>query len=233
MTITREDITAFADGQLSPEREAEVAAAVATDPALAQQVAAHRSLKAMLSGHYAPIAEQAVPDRLAAMLAAPREAEVVDFAAAKERREERRRLPRWTWVAGPALAASLALAVILPRGGGEEASPYADAQLASVLDNALVVSQSRQAETRVLLSFRDDADRYCRAFTGTTGGGIACRDAEGWKLEAVGEGSEASTSDYRMAGADDAEILARAQEMAAGPALNAGAEAEAKEKGWR
>lgn len=232
MTITREDIAAFADGQLAPEREAEVAAAMAADPALVEQIEAHRSLKAMLAGHYAPIAEQPVPDRLAAMLAAPREAEVVDFAAAKERREDRRRLPRWTWVAGPALAASLALAVILPRGG-ENASPYADAQLAGVLDDTLVASQSRQAETRVLLSFRDDADRYCRAFTGAAGGGIACRDAEGWKLEALGEGSEASTSDYRMAGADDAAILGRAQEMAAGPALDARAEAEAREKGWR
>ncbi len=232
MTITSEDIAAFADGQLAPEREAEVAAAVATDPALAQQVEAHRSLKSMLSGHYAPIAEQPVPDRLAALLAAPSEAEVVDFAAARERREERRHIPRWTWVAGPALAASLALAVILPRGG-DDASPYADAQLASVLDDTLVASQSQQADTRVLLSFRDDADRYCRAFTGSAGGGIACRDVEGWKLEALGEGSEGSASDYRMAGAADAAILAKAQEMAAGPALDAEDEAAARTAGWR
>lgn len=232
MTVSREELAAFADGELSPARAAEIAAAVAADPALAQQVEAHRSLKSMLSGHYAPIADQPVPDRLAAMLESPREAEVVDFAAARERRDERRRIPRWTWIAGPALAASLALAVILPRGG-DQPSPYADAQLARVLDDTLVASQPQQADTRVLLSFRDGADRYCRAFTGTAGGGIACRDAEGWKLEALGKGSEASASDYRMAGAGDAEILARAQDMAAGPALDAADEAAARAAGWR
>ena len=236
MSITREELAAFADGQLPGRREAEVAAAVAADPALMDEVANHRALKAMLKDHFEPIAEEPVPERLAAMLQptggteAP--AEVVDFAAAKERRDERRKMPRWGWIAGPALAASLAIAVFLPRGS-EVPEGYADAELASALDRALVAEQQRDADTRILLSFRNDDAEFCRAFSGSEGGGIACRDETGWKLEALGEGSEVAGTEYRMAGAGDGEILAIAQELAAGPALDAEAEAAARKAGWR
>lgn len=232
MTISPEDIAAFADGELSGEREAQVAAAVKADPELAQQVERHMALKATLTGHYAPVLGQPVPNRLAAMLAEPYQAGVVDFAAAREKRESRRLLPHWGWIAGPALAASLALAVFLP-GQGAGAPAYADTQLAAVLDERLVAGQSQAEETRVLLSFRSEEGRYCRAFSGSAGGGIACHDDEGWKLEAVRKGSEGALTDYRMAGAGDAEILGLAQDMAAGPALDAEAEKAARAHGWR
>ena len=232
MGITREEIAAFADGQLEAEREAEIAKAFAADPALAEEVARHRALKTMLQGHFAPIAEEPVPDRLASMLRPGPQAQVVDFASARQEREERRKLPHWGWVAGPALAASLAIAVFLPRGG-DTPEGYADAQLASMLDQTLVADQQRDADTRILLSFRNDEAEFCRAFSATDGAGIACRDEAGWKLEALGEGSEAAGTDYRMASAGDGEIMAIAQELAAGPALDAEAEAAAREAGWR
>lgn len=231
MTITPEDLAAFADGELDSEREAKIAKAIAADPELARQVQQHRDLKAVLAGHYAPIVDETVPDRLASMLASPEPAEVVDFIAARDRRAQKRRIPRWGWIAGPAIAASLALAVILPQGGQPEG--YADTQLASTLDNQLVAEQDRGADTRILLSFRNDSGEFCRAFSSNDGGGIACRDSDGWKLEASGAGSEGGGTDYRMAAGSDADILALAQEMAAGPALNAADEAAARESGWR
>ncbi|MBX7459711.1 anti-sigma factor family protein [Qipengyuania huizhouensis] len=232
MTITPEDIAAFADGELSDERDEEIAAAVAADPGLARQVNQHKALKAMLAEHYAPVLDQPVPDRLVAMLAKSQEPDVADFAAARERRETRRRLPHWGWIAGPALAASLALALFLP-GTNDETEVYADTQLAAVLEHTLVASQLPAEETRVLLSFRTEEGQYCRAFSGSAGGGIACRDDEGWRLEVLGEGSEGATTDYRMAGAGDGEILALAQEMASGSALDAEGEKEARVRGWR
>ncbi|MBM0171198.1 anti-sigma factor [Altererythrobacter sp. C41] len=232
MTVTREELAAFADGELTGERAARVAAAVAADPALAGEVEAHRALRARLADHYAPVAAAPVPDRLAALLTRPREAEVVDFAEAKERRETRRTIPRWGWIVGPALAASLALVLLLPGSGGNGAG-YADPQLAAVLDSRLVAEQVPGADTRVLLSFRAQGGEFCRVFSGEGGGGIACRDGDGWRLEALGEGSAGAATDYRMAGASDADLLARAQDMAQGPALDAEAEAEAKANGWR
>ena len=230
MSVSREELAAFADGQLEEPRRSQVAAEVAQDEALAAEVERHRALKAQLGAHFAPVFEQPVPERLTALLGGG-ESTVADFTAARQSREAQRRIPRWGWIAGPALAASLALAVILPRGGAPEG--YAGTQLAAALDERLVVEQVPDEDVRVLLSFRDEAGAYCRAFVGETQSGIACRDETGWKLEAEGAGGTGQGTDYRMASADAAEIMARAQEMAAGPALDAAEEARARAAGWR
>ncbi len=70
MTVSPEELAAFADGELPPERAEQVAAEVAADPHLARQVKSHRALRGLLSSHYDPIAAKPVPDRLAALLAA-------------------------------------------------------------------------------------------------------------------------------------------------------------------
>lgn len=235
MTISSDELTAFADGELTGKRARAVEAAVAADPALLHNLERHRALRTLLCAHFDSITKEPVPDALAALLrAAPGTpaSNVVGFAEAREQIAEKRRLPRWSWVAAPALAASLVLVVLVPRGS-QDSSAYADAQLARLLDRQLVAEQSPGAATRVLLSFRDREGSYCRAFSRSTGGGIACRDDAGWKLAALGEGSQSSNSDYRMAGADDAAILARAQAMAAGAALNADQEAVARASSWR
>ena len=222
MSVTREELAAFADGELDPARAAEVAAAVEADPALAEQVRAHRALKARLSAHFAPIMEAPLPESLAA----PLQPKVVDFAAAREKRERARALPRWTWIAGPALAASLALAVFWPRGG------YVDAPLADTLDNQLVATQAADADTRILLSFRNSDGAYCRAFSASSLAGIACHDETGWVLTESVRATAGQTGEYRQAGSL-AEVMERAQAMAAGPALDAAQEQAAKADGWR
>jgi hypothetical protein len=233
MSVTPEELAAYADGELDAGRREEVRAAVEADPGLAAQVAAHLALKQKLAAHFAPVAEAPVPDRFAEMLREREPAPVADFAAAREKREARRG-PRvhWGWIAGPALAASLALAVFLPRGG-DMPEGYAEAQLAAALDQQLVATQSADVDTRILLSFRTGDGRFCRAFAGEAQSGIACRDSEGWRLHAAGAGAAAQQGDYRMAGGDVTEVLAEAQEMAAGPALTAEQEAAAREHGWR
>jgi hypothetical protein len=226
MSVTPEDLAAFADGELAGERAAEVAAAIATDPALEAQVRAHRVLRQRLGAHFAPIIEAPLPERLTAPLHPPT---VLDFAAA---RETRRAGPvvRWRWVAGPALAAALALAVFGP--GGPDAN-YARGELAETLQEQLVATQPAAASTRILLSFRDSSGAVCRAFAGARESGIACRDSQGWRLVMTGSGSTAQAADYRMAGNPAAPVLERAQAMASGPALDAAAERAARERDWR
>jgi hypothetical protein len=230
MSVTPEDLTAFADGELEEPRRSEVAAAVAADPALVAEVERHRALKGKLSAHFAPILDEPVPESLTALLGGGRP-KVADLTAARQRKAARG-IPRWGWVVAPALAASLALAVFLPRGGSLPEG-YAGPQLARALDQQLVASQASDAPTRVLLSFRNDGGQYCRAFSGTAQSGIACKDATGWQLEASGPGGGAQQGDYRMAGSSSAEIMARAQEMASGPALSAEEEQAARARGWR
>ena len=238
MSVTPEELAAFADGELSGADEARVSAAIDADAELAAKVAAHRKLKRMLSGHYAPILDQPLPDRLAAMLQTDDGGEqekagaVIDFSTAKARQEEKRRLPAWGW-GGAAIAASLVAALVFTtRSGQSEMNDYAAVQLAGALDSQLVASQPASADNRILLSFRNEAGEFCRAYSAADASGIACRDERGWRFEALGEGSEPQGKDFRMAGSE-ADILEQAQDMATGGALNADEEAAALAKGWR
>lgn len=228
MTPTREELAAFADGELDPVRGAVIESALAADPALAAQFEAHRALNARLSAHFAPILEEPVPSRLSAPLAPA--GEVIDFTAARSRRAPRRMLPRWTWIVGPALAASLVLALFVPRSGSGD--DYASPQLTAALNSQLVATQPAEAPIRILLSFRDQEGTYCRAFAGADRSGIGCRDAQGWRLRALDRGSAPKSNEFRQAGSDASAVLAAAQEMAAGHALDAVEEERAMQSGW-
>ncbi|MDP3858345.1 MAG: hypothetical protein Q8Q73_11370 [Stagnimonas sp.] len=233
MTVSPEDIAAFADGELPPARHAEVAAAIARDPGLAAQVERHRRLKATLSARFAPILDAPVPAQLSALLENAHGDGVIDFAAARQSRAERRGwLHRSAWIAGPALAASLVLVLMRP-GSDSPRDGYASGQLAAALDTQLVATQPAGAPTRMLLSFRDDSGRLCRAYAGEAGGGIACREANGWKLRQRSAPGAGAATDYRQAGSGEAGILAIAQEIASGPALDAEGEETARRSGWR
>lgn len=248
-TIDPETLAAYAEGQLGPAEAATVEAAIAADPALAQEVAAHRALKARLLAHFEPVLEAPVPDPLLALIrgagsegAAPA-GEVVDFGAARAARDAapRRSFLGHRWAMGGAMAASLVLGLFI---GGRAPSGAlvreSDGRLmaAAGLDRALseeVSSGSAAGGVRILLSMRDSAGSYCRAFDAGTMAGIACRDDRGWVIRradaAAAPGGEGGA--YRQAGSSDAAIMAAAQDMAAGDALDAAAEKAAMEKGWR
>ena len=224
---TPEQIAAFADGQLEGAELERIAAAIAADPALEKQVAAHRALAQRLGAHFAPIAAEPVPDHLAALLKAPQD----NVASLADARARRKGPPRWAWLAGPALAASLVLALTLRPASD---AGYADAQLASALDSQLVAGQQADAPVRVLLSFRDAGGAYCRAFERAASAAIACRDAQGWQLRnhSAASSGGAPAGEYRQAGSAG-DVLAAAQAMAAGPALTAEEELAARRNGWR
>src|SRR4051812_43918666 len=64
MTVTREEIAAFADGELDGRREAAIGAVIAAEPALAEQLRTHRELKARLGDRFARVLDEPVPERL-------------------------------------------------------------------------------------------------------------------------------------------------------------------------
>jgi len=237
VTISPEELAAYADGELDEARAAEVAAAIAKDPALQREFDAHEALKAKLAGHFAAVLAQPLPEHLTGLLKAPgketpdKDAKVADFATARARRVSKRRLPDWRWIVGPALAASLALALFLPRGT-DAPTTYAGEELADVLDSQLVAGQRADAETRILLSFQASDGAYCRVFSATDSSGIACRDPTGWQLRELRAGASEQAGEYRQAGASHAELLARAQAMAKGPALDDEEEEEARASNW-
>ena len=240
--ITQEQIAAFADDQLEGDEKAQVEAAIAADPELAAKVAGHRALKAQLAGHYAPIVDQPVPEHLAAMLKPAREeapsenvgegADVVSFAKERQKRGLAPTLRRWAPIAGPAFAASLVLALFQPWQTSPLLEGYADPELANALDTQLAATQAADAPTRMLLRFENEAGEFCRAYQSGSEGGIACRDASGWEIEQQFALEESQATEFRQAGSLG-DVMAAAQAMAPDGALDAQAEAEAKEQGWR
>ena len=175
----------------------------AIDPALGRRVEAHRALRAKLAGHYAPVAQEPVPDRLRALL---EESERVVPMARPERR-------RGGWAMGGAIAASLVLGLAIGHMSGGQAGPVglrggvmvAQGDLARALDTQFASAQEG-APIRIGLSFRRKGGGWCRSFDGQIAG-VACREGQGWQVQQALPGAGAGT-DYRQASSADARIMA-------------------------
>lgn len=233
MTITDEMLGAYADGALDAEEQGTVERALLADPELRRRLEAHRRLRAALSERYGPVADEPVPERLSALLAPG--PEVVDLAAARDKRAARRSLFRWPHYG--AMAASLAAGLLAGQlafsGGGpvgmESGAMVARADLARALETQLA-SAPEGADTRIGLTFADGEGRICRTFNRPDLSGIACREQGAWRL-AVTAAPASGTGEYRQAGAPA--VLAQAQEMMAGQPFDAAAEKAARDRGWR
>jgi hypothetical protein len=221
-----EMLMAYADGELDPLNAKRVERAIAGDPALAQAVERHRALRERISNSFAPIVDEQVPDRLAALL----KSNVVDLPAPRTRPI----LTRWREAA--ALAACLVLGLMI--GVGVSRGPvsagagglYASGSLAAALDDQV---GGANGAVKVAVSFRDKQGSYCRVFSSSAADGIACRDASGWALRRTQQGSTPQRGDYAQAGSPDPDLMAAAQDMMAGEPLDAKAEAAARGAGWR
>lgn len=227
MRITDEMLAAYADDELDQVSAARIERALESDPALAKQLEALRSLKATLAAHYDPILTQPLPGRLTAPI--DEAAKVVDLASV---RAERAR-----WFERPvlrygAVAAALALVLLVSLDRtGDRASGFAGPQLARALDSQASGVPGAPG-TRILLSFRDRTGAFCRGYADSAGSGIACHEDGGWKVRMKGGKVADGPGDYRQAGSADAEVMAAAQDMAAGHALDAEQERQAMQAGW-
>lgn len=230
MSFTPETVAAFVDGELDDvtarriEREAE------GDPALAAEIARHQALKSQLAAHYAPVAEEAIPERLRALLVGNQN---VDSSLAGRREAKRGRFATMQW---GAMAASLALGLTLglrPWMPAAEVTTdsgtlVAAGPLADALDSQLASNQPGAARIRIGLSFRDAQGRYCRSFESAALDGVSCREDGRWALERTLRGQAAS--EYRQASSG---VLASAvADMMKGAPLDAAAERAARDAGW-
>jgi len=227
--MTDDDLLmAYADGELDEVSRARVERAIAEDPALRARLDQQRRLRATLAAHYGPTAQEEVPERLRAML----ETNVVALAP--------RPRPRPLWQGLTALAASLVLglaigrAVLAPAGpiGMENGTLVARGPLAEALDVQLASAQPADSATRIGISFAATDGRLCRTFESAGVSGLACHGDSGWELRMAAVAAGGPRGDFRQAGSD-AQVLAAAQEMMAGEALDAAGERRARDSGWR
>lgn len=206
---TAGQIRNWLDNRLPPEQLAAFEAALDADSDFAEEVlrlqddmARYREIDGGL--HAAFPVEDAVPPALVAGLglgaAAPPEDNVIDLAAARARRKPP---AAWRWVAGGALAASVAIAVLLVPQLRQQGPGAADGfQLA--MSQTPSANEARLADggkVRPTLSFAAADGRWCREFemtarSGAARSGIACRTGKAWSIEA------SVASDTRSAGSD-------------------------------
>lgn len=256
MTVTDQELMAFADGELSGEEAARVEAAIAADPALAKRIEAERRLRAALRGHLDPVAEEPVPEAWKAMIAAAAaesaeddDHKVISLAAARaekaervarEAREAARARPfTQRWGTGLAIAASLVLglfvgAQVTTKGPVTErdGALVASGSLARGLD-AQLASAGETGAVRILTSFQRKDGDYCRVFASGATSGIACKNGAGWVLERTINGGAVQGSEYRQASSAESDLMSAAQDMVRGAPLDAEQEKAAKAKGWR
>lgn len=229
MSFDPATVAAFVDGELDDLTARRIAREAESDPALAAEIARHRALKARLTAHFAPVAEEAVPERLRALLVDAS----IDTSLADRREAKRARFAPVHW---GAIAASLVLGLTLglkpwlpaPDVTSANGTLVAAGSLARALDTQLASNQPADAAVRIGLSFLDKQGRTCRSFEGAALSGIGCREDGRWALERAlrGEGRR----DYRQAssGALAADVAA----MLAGDPFDAAAERAARDRGW-
>lgn len=222
------DFFAWLDGELAEPAASAMAARVAADPELSAFAQQHRALGARLSTAFALIVDAPLPERLAD--AARPQAEVIDFAAARERRR------RWS-ITGLAVAASLALGlaigVALPESGVVE-SHGGQLAAAGKLDKALngqLASAGEQHGIRIGVTFKDESGNYCRSFTAEAQSGLACRSGGTWRIEGM-VASDRQGTDYRMAGNTDPLLGALIDERLSGDVFGSSKEADVVRRGW-
>lgn len=233
MSYDRDTVRAYVDGELDEITAAQLKQAARVDPKLAELIAFEARLRDALAAHFGSILDKPIPQRLVAPIDAARA--VVSLENVRTRRlGVNSHTLRW---AAPAMAAVLVLAILLPgRGGPLETRgglTFAANDLAQALDNQLVSDQRGGSDTRVILTFADDEGTLCRGFARPDLSGIACKETGGWRLRLQRDGIDVAAGNYRQASSPDSAILAEAQEMATGPALDADEERAAKARGWR
>lgn len=210
MTIDRETIGAYVDGELNELERRRVEAELASDPALARQVEAERRLRAQLKARFDPVVETPVPERLEKTL--HEGAKVVPFAG-----RGRWAAPQWA-----AIAATLVLGLLLGRQFQPERDPLlVSGDLAQALETQLASAQSPNEPVRIGLTFKARDSAWCRTFEQKTLDGIACRDRGTWRLRQVIT-APAQETQYRQAASGA--IAAAAQDMAADAPLDAAGE---------
>lgn len=246
MNPTREELCAYIDGELGPSEMAKIATAVESSPELKQYVLNQERLLENLRSAFAPLMNEAVPERLF-------------LAAINAPVSMRSRVREWLGqrvshhsgsvlrfaVPTAALAVGLFVGIGLERPDSADfiASPgsgqiIARADLARALNHELA-SQPSAATTRIGMTFRSKSGDICRTFevagAVSTTDGIACHQGDEWQVGALVNGTKQSqTAGYELAGSSTPQAIRDAvtSDMVGLP-FDAKAERTARDNGWK
>lgn len=214
---TPDAIRLWLDDALPEAEMAAFDAALDSDPDFAEEVARMQDNTARYRGNDVRLqaafpVEDALPANLVARLGLPvsgnQSGNVVNLAAA---RQARAGLRRWPWIAGGALAASIAIGLVLiPHAGAPDIGASESFQTAlSQLPAGREIMVDQDARLKPVLSFAAADGRWCREFqlSASKGAqsGIACHADTQWKIETLTKpGTEQqATGGIQTAGGQD------------------------------
>lgn len=243
MTFSDETVMAYADGELDDATRTALEFAMATDPDLAERVSRERKLRTRLHDEFDPVLSESIPEHLlAAAYGAPAKAgsNIVSL--------KRSPTQRWSWPQWGAIAASLILGLLLaslwrhePTSeplGIRDGEILASGALAHALSQQLANNQTANAPVHVGVSFLSRNGNYCRTFMlrdKSAIAGLACRDGEGWRLEAL-EATHQATSgsgEYQPAASSLPRVIEQSvDDLIVGDPLDAKAEEIARGHDW-
>jgi hypothetical protein len=243
-----EILMAFVDGELDAKLQAEIAAAIEKDPALARRVEQQRALNTKVAGVFAKVLNQPVPERLtraargaAASESAASRGNVLQFPARAAR------APAAPWHAREwgAMAASLMIGaliswrVLAPGEGAPvvagKGALVANGELARALETQLASGQRGEEPVLIGLTFKARDGNYCRSFVlrSTKTAGLACRVGSDWQVP-VTDSADIPSGELQQANSAVAPAILRAIEArGVGVALDAEAEKSAQQSGWK
>jgi hypothetical protein len=237
MKFSPETLMAYADGELDADTRRAIEAEMAVDPLVAQEIERQRALRADVSGAFAGVLDEPVPDRL--LRAAKK-------TGGKTDQQSRRQWswPEWTSIAASLLIGILAGRALLPQAGGQRGLITAGVDGRVIASGALAQALSDQLSSQdgtdidIGLSFRTKSGEYCRTFGARAVNpvvGFACRDAEVWRVDMLSTAPRAETSGaYRMASTQlPAPVVQAIAARMRGEALDADEEAVARQRRWR
>jgi hypothetical protein len=250
MTVPRDTLMAFVDGELSEEEARDVAIEVARDPELLRYVEEQKALRSTVGSAFAPILTEPIPPAIErAVRETPvhvRKSFLESAILDRLRRSWETQSPamRLSWAPVGAMAAGIVLGVLLAGSFGSttmrdrNGALFAESDLARTLSERLAADDTGNDAARVGVSFFSKDGFFCRSFT--TGAahnrlsGIACREGNDWRIAAVAAAPVQASGTFSTAGADmPASVRSALSEMIAGEPLDAAAERAAKNQGWR
>jgi len=217
---------AWLDEELVGDAAARVEKRVAEDPELQALAKAHRALGADLGSAFEPLASAPVPSPIVRLLE--------DRQQVISLRPTARAFSLKPWFA---LAATLVVGVMLGRltlgtsSVQDTDSLFAPTALEQTLDTQLASAPTSSAQ-HVGITFRNDQGGICRSFQDRASSGVACREAERWRLVALFPNEPAQSREYRMAGSDP-RVSDVIESMIDGAPFDARQEARARASGWR
>ncbi|MBQ0746811.1 MAG: hypothetical protein KBT82_16790 [Marinobacter sp.] len=239
MTSVDEALSAFLDGELSPEEMQKIRNRLAVEPALAARLSELALVDQTLQTHYSAIDGRPLPEAVTQLLATTHDE--------PERPNNVIRFPLWQRLqahTGKAIAAALVAGFALaqwlsPPPTGTDAAWHSVAQGLETTPSGVNYTLASGEQLMPRLTFVNHEGEYCRQFRlqghARSSENIACRSAadnDGWSLAVRVEVADTVPADRYQVASGGSVLDDTLDQMISGPLLTPDAEQRLIQQNW-